>query len=453
MHVVGLTDGVVAVFALKIIVLSAESEAPCNRCKVRGGDEIVLLSDAAVYSEAIGVVETVHADPAHVVIVGVCLFEIAKPVFAVNARFFEHSVPAGASVFRIKIKVAIFHARHDVRCAAAHALGERDGEIGVLLNENVEHFAEDVLLCHRFGGDVDGVAALARVERCATDSDDQHEGDERVHAFSAALRVTLLQSALKQTEQPVDDERQDSDEQTAAECHGGVVRGDAAIDRDAESPCADERCDTGEGDRHRHHAANAGKDHRHCQRQLDLDEHLRRCAAHAGGCFQDRRINAGDACVRVAHHRQEGVDRQRDHRCDVADAGEGNEKTEHRDRRDRVEKIDHRHRWLGSALEFADEDTGSAADDDGDEDRRQGDRDVFSEELREKIPAAGEKLQHFSDHGCSPKRSMAPTGQVSAQSPQCRQCSGAMTYGVPGVMQFCGQALAHFPQATQASVM
>ena len=91
----------------------------------------------------------------------------------------EHGVPSRSRVLGVEVEVSLLHAGLDVRRAAAHALRQLHLEVGVVLDQRVQHLAEDVLLGHGLRGDVHHVLSTAAVRERERPARYQHHGCAR----------------------------------------------------------------------------------------------------------------------------------------------------------------------------------------------------------------------------------------------------------------------------------
>ena len=119
--------------------------------------QVILFCDFPAHDQAIGVIETIHADPLHIVIIIVSLLHGVKQIFRIQSLFLQDHVPCRARVFRIQVELPAFHGGLDIGSAAAHTLGQLHIQIRVLLDEQIQHFTQDILFCHRLRGNMDRI--------------------------------------------------------------------------------------------------------------------------------------------------------------------------------------------------------------------------------------------------------------------------------------------------------
>ena len=116
------------------------------------------------------------SEPGHVIEIMILLDQLlphSRIVHAFGIVAENQHITAGG-IFRIEIEVSALHGGHDVARTSADALGDFTGIFRTIFDDELEHFAEDILLGHGLGGDVDGRFGRCSGFRCCTVSCERH---------------------------------------------------------------------------------------------------------------------------------------------------------------------------------------------------------------------------------------------------------------------------------------
>ena len=377
--------------------------------------QVVLLGDLSSHHHAVSIVESVHSDPLHRIIVLIFLLKFPEKIFRVQLFILQYHIPCSSGIFRVYVKLAALHGRLDVRRSAAHALRQLHIQIRALLDQDLQHLSQYILLCHRFCGNVYRLAsACPEYGGYYKGNTDQHCRRCRHEAVRLLrFRAAHFHAALKESEKEINNKSQNCDQQTSRHGHGAVVCRDSTVDRDAETACADKGCDTGKGDGHCHHAADPGHDHRHCQRQFDLEEYLHSGASHSFRRLKNSRIYIDHSRMCISHHREQGIYGKGNDCRGVSHAGKRNQKSQHGDRRDRIQEVDDRQRRLRRPLELTDQNSCQTAHKDCNHNGEQGYLKMLQKKPCEKVCPLCKQCPYFFYHFYSPLLMIACTGQFS----------------------------------------
>ena len=128
-------------------------------------------------------------------------------------------------------------------------------------------------------------------------------------------------ATLHQRQQLIDHQRQRRRGDAAEQHEHPVLRLQAGEDVIAEAGLADRRRQRGGADHPNRGGADAGHDHRHGQRQLDIPQDTGRFGADDAGGLQQRAVDGVEPDHGVAQHRQHRIERQRQHRGQEAERG------------------------------------------------------------------------------------------------------------------------------------
>ena len=283
-----------------------------------------------------------------------------------------------------------------------------------MLDQRVQHLAQDVLLGHGLRRDVHHVVAAAAIREREGPARDQHHGRARGHDGTraptkvlarfllrsgalATVRARRLEVAarrlLGQPQQQVNDDGQQRDQHAARQRHGLVACRDAAVDGHAQAARADEAGDAGQRDGHGGHVADAAHDDGRGQRQLDAVEQLAVGGAHAARRLDDGGVDGGEAGVGVAHHRQQRVHGERHDGREVADARDGDEEAEQRDGRDGVHEVHQREHRFRAAPPLGDGNAQRQPDEDRQRNGYERDAYMLKEQVEKPSALLDEQLE------------------------------------------------------------
>ncbi len=329
----------------------------------------------------------------------IALLQLAELLLAVQVLLFQYHVPAGPCVFGVQVEGAFFHARLDVGRTASHSLGQLDFQIRILLNEQFQHLAQDVLFRHGFGGNTHHPGLFSGPQQASAQAQEQCRRPQgQTPVLPPCSGSPAPQPLFHEPQQPVCRQGQQGNQQAPGNGQCRMVGGDAPVNGYPQPAGADKGSDAGQGDGHDHHVPDPGKNHRQGQRQLDFPQNLGTGAPHAFGGFQDGRIHLTHTGAGIAHHGQQGIDGQGKDGRPVADPGKGDQKAQHGNGRNGIEKIDGSERRSGSPAVFADQDAGNAAQHQGCQTGRQRDFQVFQQQAGKEFPFFHQQVKDVPYH-------------------------------------------------------
>ena len=142
--------------SLDIIRVSSENKLIRNRRQIRACLKIVFLCRIFSYDNGIRIVLTIQPYPRHIEFFFVFFLKFCKHLIIAyfTCLMSEHKNPSAGCIFRIEIKLSLFHCRLDIARSSADTFCKFYFITCLLLDKLFQHFSEDKLLCHRLCGDL-----------------------------------------------------------------------------------------------------------------------------------------------------------------------------------------------------------------------------------------------------------------------------------------------------------